>query len=239
MKKLLVSMLVAVLCVPAMASVAVTTDNSVAGQLTVTLTADGVETTELVGVAIEVDSDVDVQSCTIAESFFDVYVDSAFSNVGYTIGSGMPTATQDGPGELALPAASFSVSVAGLDDDGIGEGTEEAPLTCTIVLTFDAEANVMLAVDTLRGGAVSYAGAEEITGMPAEAINVPYASPEVKGNFNGDGFIDGNDVAGFIACFGSSIGTENYNSIGDFNDDGYVDGNDVQGFIDVFGTVVP
>ncbi len=241
MKKLIVSMLVAALCVPAMAGVTATTEVTAPGELTITLTADGTETTELVGVAIEVDSDVPVQTCAITESFFDVFVDSAFSaGSGYTVGDGVPTASQDAPGELALPATSFSVSVAGLDDDGIGEGTEEAPLTCTIVLTVTETANITLGVDTLRGGAVSYAGAETITGLPTTVLvetgPACWAFPcQTSGDYNGDDLITAIDVQGLLGAWAPNP----YDPCADFNRDGFITAIDVQILLGVWGVGCP
>jgi len=45
----------------------------------------------------------------------------------------------------------------------------------------------------------------------------------IKGDFNGDGFIDEADRIAFNDCYGSELGDDNYNPIGDFNDDGIID----------------
>ena len=59
------------------------------------------------------------------------------------------------------------------------------------------------------------------------------------GDANGDGYVDGGDIPGFIGIFGSVIGDPFYNPCLDFNGDGRVDGGDVPGFIAAFGTVCP
>jgi len=158
MKKLLVVLVLA--CVaPAMAA-NVTVSSPADGQIL--LTADA----GIVGVGLTVDGgSIDAVA---VDSFFDVFIDSAFTaGAGYEIGDGIPTALQSGPGELALPSSSFSISVGGLDDDGIEAGTEEAPLTATFTLTPTAgTTSVTIDEDTLRGGIVGYDGAMVITGLP-------------------------------------------------------------------------
>ncbi len=166
MKKILVSLMVLALCVPAMAAVTATSDNSVAGEVTVTLTSDS---DGIVGVALTVDTAGSATGVVVAESFFDVFVDSAFTaGAGYVYQTGIPTATQGAAGELDISggSASFSISVAGLDDDGIGAGTDEAPTTCTITITGTAGATVDIDIDALRGGVVGYNGALAVSGLP-------------------------------------------------------------------------
>ena len=159
MKKILVSLMVLALCVPAMAAVTITdTGDTDTGEATIQLSA----TEGIVGIGLKVDGDV-VTGFAV-DSFFDVFIDSA-----YTAGSGygtVPTALQSGPGELALPSGSFSISVGGLDDDGIGAGTEEAPLVALITLTGTPGESVEITEDTLRGGIVGYNGAQTISGLP-------------------------------------------------------------------------
>ena len=166
MKKILVSLMVLALCVPAMAAVTATSDNSVAGEVTVYLTSDS---DGIVGVALTVDTAGSATGVVVAESFFDVFVDSAFTaGAGYVYQTGIPTATQGAAGELDISggSASFSISVAGLDDDGIGAGTDEAPTTCTITITGTAGATVDIDIDALRGGVVGYNGALAVSGLP-------------------------------------------------------------------------
>jgi hypothetical protein len=170
MRKLLTSLLVLAMCAPAMAATITfgPANNSVSGQVAIPWTADA----GVVGMALKVDVTGGGTCTAVAvDSFFDVFMDYAYTqelpgNPGYTYKSGIPTALQTGPGELALPSASFSISIGGLDDDGIGAGTEEAPLSGTIVLTGTPGAPVAIAEDTLRGGVVGYAGAMTIVSLP-------------------------------------------------------------------------
>ena len=159
--------MVLALCVPAMAASVTVSDggNTNYGEVDVVLTADA----GIVGIGLKVDGDV-ITGFAV-DSFFDVFIDSA-----YTTGSGygtVPTALQSGPGELALPSGSFSISVGGLDDDGIGAGTEEAPLTVTITLTGIPGESVTITEDTLRGGIVGYDGAMTISGLPLTVTYPP------------------------------------------------------------------
>lgn len=57
-----------------------------------------------------------------------------------------------------------------------------------------------------------------------------------KGDFDGDGDIDFFDFVAFAACYGSILGSANYNVIGDFDEDGYVDLYDFVDFAAVYGT---
>lgn len=163
MKKILVSLMVLALCVPAMAgTITFGTPVITNGQVDIPWTADE----GVVGIALTVTASAGVIDTVVVDSFFDVFVDSAFTDgAGYVYQTGIPTATQGAAGELALPSATFSISVAGLDDDGIGAGTEEALLVGTITMTSDAGATIDVCEDTLRGGVVAYSGAMTIVGL--------------------------------------------------------------------------
>ena len=164
MKKFLAILVVMALVAPAMADVTITTDNANPGEVVITLDAgsDGI-----VGIGLEVDV-TGGGTCTDAsfavDSFFDIFIDSAYDlGVGYDYpgtgpANGIPTAEQGAPGEMPLPASIFSISAGGLDDDGIGGGTEEAPTTAVITLTGTPDAPVEIDADTLRGGIVGYNG---------------------------------------------------------------------------------
>lgn len=167
MKKFLAILVIMALVAPAMADVTITTDNANPGEVVITLDAgsDGI-----VGIGLEVDV-TGGGECTAAvvSSFFDIFIDSAFDlGVGYDYPgtgteNGIPTAEQGAPGEMPLPASVFSICAGGLDDDGIGAGTEEAPTTAVITLTGTPDAPVEIDADTLRGGIVGYNGALTIT----------------------------------------------------------------------------
>lgn len=214
MRKLFASLLVLAMCVPAMAATITfgPANNSVSGQVSIPWTADA----GVVGMALKVDVTGGGTCTAVAvDSFFDVFMDSAYTQelgAGYVYKTGIATALQTGPGEQTLPAASFSISIGGLDDDGIGAGTEEAPTSGTIVLTGTPLKPVAIAEDTLRGGVVGYAGAMTIAGLPiatsfggvAETISKPTinkttAAPAVADKVNGG------RVETFVAAATSSI----------------------------------
>jgi hypothetical protein len=173
MKKLLAILAVMALVAPAMAAtITFGTPTPSAGQVSIPWTADAA----VVGMGITVEATSGVVDSFTVDSFFDVFVDVAWfeeqpGQDGYTMGEGSGAdntngADQTQAGKVALPSALFSISVGGLDDDGIGEGTEEAPTSGSIILKSDAGATVDLGEDTLRGGVVGYDGAMTIAGLP-------------------------------------------------------------------------
>lgn len=151
MKKLLVLVVLA-LVAPAMAA-SVVVSSPADGEIL--LTADA----GIVGIGLTVD-DGSIDSFAV-DSFFDIFIDD------YLTGNANPAADQLAAGPETMPSSSFSISVGGLDDDGIGSGSEEAPLVTTITLTPTAgTTSVTVDEDTLRGGIVGYDGAMTITGLP-------------------------------------------------------------------------
>ena len=60
-------------------------------------------------------------------------------------------------------------------------------------------------------------------------------APGCEGDFDGDGDVDGSDLAVFTDAFGSSSIDGNYNPDADFNNDGYVDESDLAVFAANFG----
>jgi hypothetical protein len=62
------------------------------------------------------------------------------------------------------------------------------------------------------------------------------------GDMNGDGYVDGNDIAGFVLALTDpnaylaaypNMTLQDMTIRGDINDDGYVDGNDIASFVDL------
>ena len=56
-----------------------------------------------------------------------------------------------------------------------------------------------------------------------------------KGDIDGDGDVDGSDLAALADAFGSSSGGPNYNPFADFDNDGYVNEDDLAVFATDFG----
>jgi len=63
-----------------------------------------------------------------------------------------------------------------------------------------------------------------------------FSAAGLKGDFNGDGYIDYNDLFAFVACWHAHSGDPNYNAIADFNDDGYIDYEDLFAFVAIWHT---
>ena len=57
-----------------------------------------------------------------------------------------------------------------------------------------------------------------------------------KGDFNGDGYIDYNDLFEFAACWHARPGEPNYDVCADFNDDEYIDYEDLFSFVAIWHT---
>jgi hypothetical protein len=242
MKKLVLTLLVVALAIPAMAgSVAVTTDVSTKGEATITLTGDA----GIVGMGIAIDADANIDSFTV-ESFFDIFLDVAYAAEKALAGSyvygaeagpdNLNGADPAGPGVVLLPAAAFSISVGGLG--GATLPLAPAPLITTIVLKAAAGATVDIDLDALRGGIVDVDGAMTVTGLPVQVVIAP-DSVICHGDGSGDGAINGSDVPGLIATFGLCDGQTGYKGVYDFSGDGCVNGSDIPGFIAVFGTLCP
>jgi len=181
MKKALFVLLALLIAGPAMAVPGTFTfgtpdTTSVSGQVTIPWTA----TAGVVGMSMKVNvTGGTASSVTVTPAaWFNVFMDSAFT-IGetYTIGQGMSTASQTAPGQLALPSAAFSICVAGLDDDGVGTGTEEAPLTGSIVIVGTPSATIAITQDTLRGGIVGYDGPMTVATLP---LNTAFGAPPTE-----------------------------------------------------------
>ncbi len=196
----------------------------------------------VVGMALTVDATEPIVEVVIAGNFFDVFVDSAFSaGSGYTVGDGTPIATQEAPGPLLLPATNFSICFAGLDDDGIGTGTDEAPTSGAITLRINWGSNptVRIDIDTLRGGIVGYNGAMSVVGLPIEVQIEPHrhcwGPCKPHGDYNLDGLITAIDVQGLLSAWAPNP----YDVCADFNYDGMITAIDVQILLNSWGKGCP
>ncbi len=182
MKKILIRTLVLVMTIPAIAAVTVTTDETVNGQVKLTFTSD----TEIVGIGLKVDADANIASFTVdddlstpAESYFDLFMDVAYSQKvngdGYTYGEGAGSGNINGadqaiPGVVALPAANFSISAGGLG--GQTKPLDPVPQVAQVILKGVAGTVVEVDLDLLRGGIVGFDGTQTVTGLPVE-LTIP------------------------------------------------------------------
>jgi len=66
--------------------------------------------------------------------------------------------------------------------------------------------------------------------------NVKILASFHKGDFNGDGYIDYNDLFEFAACWHASLGEPTYDACADFNDDEYIDYEDLFSFVAMWHT---
>ena len=112
MKKLVLTLLVVALAIPAMAA-----DISLVGD-EIVLTVTGIEVVR--GLAIVVESETDITAVTGTDPIFNVFMDAAYTAEtatpgSYLIGDGTPIADPDAAGEIALPAAKISLCMGILD----------------------------------------------------------------------------------------------------------------------------
>jgi hypothetical protein len=99
---------------------------------------------------------------TAIDSFFDVFIDYAFSvPAGFSVTPrvGHPIADPAAAGQLEdgtadFPASTFSLSMGALDETGNQGGVTGTGVLCEIQYTLTADATIKIEADTLRGGAV-------------------------------------------------------------------------------------
>lgn len=65
-------------------------------------------------------------------------------------------------------------------------------------------------------------------------VSVSFASEAVEGDVNGDGIVDMNDYSAFIAAYGSTEDSDNYNVAADLNEDGVVNMIDFQAWYQIY-----
>jgi len=165
-----------------------------------------------------------------ADSFFDVFIDYAYSNPPYALGTGNPVANPNAAGVLALPAAKVSLCLGHLQ----GPASTTKILAKLHVASIPAGGgSITVTADTLRGSAVDAAGAMTISGLP---LTINLAVPVCLGDINGDGTRSGADILAIntlINQFGSGkpkavpSSDPHYTAAGDYNSDGVISGADI------------
>jgi hypothetical protein len=154
MKKFLASLLVLALCAPVMAATVTINDNGDGtGTIVVDATAEGL----IVGLGLNIDTTGgNITALSIEPATFNIFPDAAHdmeltTQGSYGYGDGTPIANQDAVGEAAL-SSSFAVSVGMLN----GETTAGAAgaAVVTINITVDADTNICVEENAIRGGIV-------------------------------------------------------------------------------------
>jgi hypothetical protein len=178
MKKILVALLVLALVAPAMA---VTLSGSDLGGGKMRISYDVPSGEVLRGVALKLSTTVGTATIagtadvTAIDSFFDVFIDYAFSvPAGFTVTPrvGHPLANPAAAGQLtAFPASTFSLSMGALDETGNQGGVTGTGVLCEIQYTLTADATIKIEADTLRGGAVVGDDVTQPT-LPADVLLV-------------------------------------------------------------------
>jgi hypothetical protein len=240
MRKLVCLLAVALMAAPVLAgSVAVTVDDSTAGQAVITLTGDA----GIVGIGLEVSCTAGAIDDLAVDSFFDIFIDLAHDEVagdGYAYGEGSEAGANAAAevavaGKKDLPAAEFAICAGGLEDSE----TDTAPTTATVTLISAAGATGTVDINIPRGGIVDADGAMTVTGLPANFTIQP-SGPAcwnhpcfTSGDANNDGFITFLDLQAVIDAWGG------YDECADFNKDGFVTFLDLQVILDSWGNPCP
>jgi len=230
MKKILVSLLVLAMCVPAMAATVSVNDN---GDGTGTIVVDAGEGNLIVGLALNVDTTGgNITALSISPATFNIYPDAAHDMEvatpdSYGYGDGTPIANQDAVGEASL-SSSFAVSAGMLNGADIA-GADGAQVV-TIDISVDADTNICVEENALRGGIVLTDGSGVDIDGTTVCGDVGPGGPacwnypcQPFGDANGDNLITAGDVQLLLAAW-----TGGYEACVDFNHDELITAGDVQ-----------
>jgi hypothetical protein len=150
MKKLVLTLLVVALAIPAFAADISLVDNG-DGTGTIQLTSAVGE--DVRGLAIVVSSENDITAITGINAELNVNMDAAFEAAEYAIGDGLDSASDPaGPGTVTLPLASISICLGKLDESGGQAALPSGTIDVATITTACGE--VTITDDELRGGIV-------------------------------------------------------------------------------------
>ncbi len=155
MKKMLITLLVLAMVAPALADVAVTATDEGTGHLKIKIAPTGGAVVR--GVALKLtrtagDAVIDATTDVTATQF-NTFIDYAYSNAGYVIGTGHAIANPSAAGVATLPASTFSLCAGYLDQSSTQAGvTVDSFFDIFYDITVDS--TIAIALDTLRGGIV-------------------------------------------------------------------------------------
>ncbi len=249
MKKILVSLLVLALCTPAMAASVTINDN---GDGTGTIVVDAGEPNAIVGLALNINATGgNITLCEIdgtANPTFNIYPDAAHDleeaeEGSYTYGAGTPIADQEAAGEVAV-SNSFAISVGALN----GEETPGADGASTVTINIEVDANTNICVEenALRGGIVlaGEGGGVDINGeiVCGDITSGPACwgyDCHYRGDVDGDCDVDADDITVAVAAWTDYNGQTDLgggkiidNLCSDTDSDGDVDADDITDVVD-------
>ena len=161
MKKILVSLMVLALCVPAMAATVVIDDGTPGDGIgTITVTREGTE--NIVGLALEIAQTAggNIAGVTVDTATFDIFPDAAYDlGVAYTYGAGTPIANPLAAGEVGI-SNSIAISVGALNGAATAGATGSASVVITVTVD-TADTTIEVQENALRGGIVLTDGTGE------------------------------------------------------------------------------
>ena len=201
MKKLVLTMLVVALAIPAMAADISLVDNGDdTGTIVLTVTGDEV----VRGLAIVVQADADITAVTGTAAIFNVFMDAAFTAEAaeagsYELGGGTPIADPDAAGELALAAGVTKISLCmGILDESEAQGGAVAG-TYTVA-TIATCGGVTITADTLRGGIVG----DDLDAATIAGGTVVCGGGVCVGDIVEDGILGIPDLQALVGLLGNS-----------------------------------
>lgn len=195
MKKMLITLLVLAMVAPALAEVAVTATDEGSGHLKIKVSPTNGAVVR--GVALKLTNAngavIDSLPADVTATNFNTFIDYAFSNAGYVIGTGHAAANSAAAGVATVPTGNFSLCAGYLDQDAdatLGEGLIVDSFF-DVFFTLSGDATINIALDTLRGGivgdtlgAVTVQASQVLIGAIPECIpatNASYAQWTVVG----------------------------------------------------------
>jgi len=236
MKKLVLTMLVVALAIPAMAAdISITADGVI--QLT------SVEGENVRGLAIVVESAEPITAVAKGDAVFNVFMDAAYEAEtatpgSYVIGAGEPVADPDAKGTIALGGTKISLCMGALDETG---NQLAVPAGTIDVATITVCGEVTITADALRGGIVGDAVVEGTIAGGTVVCGGPCV-----GDVDGNNYIYTDDLAalveyltGFASEYYYCAGEDpRFNSKMDVNGDGIIYTDDLSKMVEILTALV-
>ena len=238
MKKLILSLMVIGIAIPAMAASISLVDNSDGtGTIKYTAAADEV----LRAMAIVVDAGVEtIEDVKDVNPQFNVFMDAMFSDPLKGVGLGTPVADPDAPGEIALGVSKISLCMGMVDQLGGQEGLADDGTydVATIELSGGPAARLVdLTEDPLRGGIVGDGPAVEHSVGGGNITGEVSVLCACKGDADESNNIDGLDLSAIVGYLhptyapGYSAPVPPANLCYDVDGSGLVDGLDLSAIV--------
>ena len=218
MKKLMLMLMVLAMAAPLYAAGEVTfvaTDNE-DGTCTITFDANDIFDIQPVAMGVDVkvngsDASHDITAVDGIDSFFDIFMDAAYSIQSdpcdpcypYDYGEGTPIADPCGPGEIALPSKNFTVSMGGLGGES-GELASAPDNGTAFILTagdlLDDTLTGHIKVNARRGGVIGNDTEPMVTNLHLD-FTITHSTPTECMAATHTDYSDWKNLSGMIDCW--------------------------------------